>query len=148
MSPIQVKSELYTMRATSWASLPVETRQMILSLVCLPMFRRYYDGLGSPKLAQFATVCKEWQVLFESHTFRRLVLVVDCLDKFDTIIRRHNNRLGYLRKLWLRVQLAKYDCPDCDVPEDEATQHRYVGHSHRFSDTAILWCSLTLAEIT
>ncbi|KAM0253624.1 hypothetical protein ACHAQJ_007199 [Trichoderma viride] len=32
-------------------------------------------------------------------------------------------RLGYIRKLWLRVQLSRYECPDCDEPEDELTQH-------------------------
>ena len=148
MPPLQIESPSYTTRATSLALLPVELRRMILTLVRFPISGRSHDGLGSPKVAGFATVCKEWQALFESHTFRRLVLDADSLDEFGTIIRRHNIRLGYLRKLWLRVQLAKYDCPDCDVPEDEATQHRYVGHSRLFSDTGILWYSSAVAEIT
>lgn len=113
--PIQVESPSSITKATSWASLPAEVRQMILSLV-----------LGSPKVARFATVCLEWQVFFETCSFRRLVLDLGSLGEFDAIVRRHDARLGYIRKLWLRVQLSKYECPDCDEPEDEAPQRRYV----------------------
>ncbi|KAL7796100.1 hypothetical protein V8C37DRAFT_414399 [Trichoderma ceciliae] len=110
-------------KVTSWASLPVEVRQMILSLVGLPISGRQCNGLGSPKVARFATVCREWQVFFETCTFRRLVLDHNSLGEFDAIVRRNDTRLGYIRKLWLRVRLSKYECPDCDEPEDEATQH-------------------------
>lgn len=79
-------------------------------------------------MARFATVCWEWQVFFESCTFRRLVLDGDSLGEFGAIIRRDDTRLGHVRKLWLRVQLPRYECPDCDEPEGEETQHRYVGH--------------------
>ncbi|TFB02950.1 hypothetical protein CCMA1212_005177 [Trichoderma ghanense] len=99
-------------------------RSMILSLVALPVSRRRYDGPGSPKLAQLATVCREWQAFFETRTFRRLVLHPDSLAEFEAIMRRHDARLGYIRRLWLRIQLSVYECPDCDESEDEATQHR------------------------
>ncbi|CAM1509434.1 Fc.00g031730.m01.CDS01 [Cosmosporella sp. VM-42] len=121
--PVQVESPSPITNTTSWTSLPVEVRQMILSLVGLPISGRRYNGLGSPKVAGFATVCWEWQVFFETCTFRRLVLDPDSFGEFGTTIRRHDTRLGYIRKLWLRVRLPKYECPDCDEPEDEATQH-------------------------
>lgn len=124
---MQVESPSSITKVASWATLPVEVRQMILSLVALPVSRRRYDGPGSPKLAQLATVCREWQAFFETRTFRRLVLHPDSLAEFEAIIRRHDASLGYIRKLWLRIRLSKYDCPNCVEPEDEATQHRYVG---------------------
>ncbi|KPM38835.1 hypothetical protein AK830_g7741 [Neonectria ditissima] len=119
---VQVESPSSVTNTTSWASLPVEVRQMILRLVGLPISEKQSSGLGSPKVARFATVCWEWQKFFETCTFRRLVLDPDSLDKFDAIVRRQDTRLGYIRKLWLRVRLLKYECPDCDKLEDEATQ--------------------------
>jgi hypothetical protein len=127
---VQVESPSSITKATSWASLPVEVRQRILSLVSSPISGRRNNGLGSPKVARFTTVCWEWQVFFETCTFRRLVLDPDSLGEFDAIIRRHDARLGYIRKLWLRVQLLKYQCPDCYGLEDKATQHWYVGHPY------------------
>ncbi|EGR48441.1 uncharacterized protein TRIREDRAFT_107866 [Trichoderma reesei QM6a] len=110
-------------KAASWTRLPVELRQKILNFVGSPFSGRQYDGLASPKLAPFATVCREWQVFFETCTFRRLVLDPDSLARFDTIIRRRDSRLGYIRKLWLRIKLSTYNCPDCNYPEDVVTQN-------------------------
>ncbi|UKZ75970.1 hypothetical protein TrVFT333_003666 [Trichoderma virens FT-333] len=120
--PMQVGRSSITKDA-SWAILPVEIRQMILSLVGLPISRRRYNSPGASKVARYAAVCREWQVFFETRTFRRLVLDHDSLDEFNAIVRRDDTRLGYIRKLWLRVQLSKYECPHCDEPEDEATQY-------------------------
>lgn len=128
MSPIAMDVATEPVQTTSWALLPIEVRQMILSLVGLPVSGRRYDGPRPLKVARFATVCCEWQVFFETCTFRRLVLDPDSLGEFDAIVRRHDTRLGYIRKLWLRVRLSKYECPDCDDPEDGPTQSRYVGH--------------------
>lgn len=127
---VQVDSPSLNTKTTSWASLPVEIRQIILDLVDSPLSRTRDDRLGSPKLARFATVCWEWQAFFEARTFRRLVLDPDSLEDFGAIIRRHDSRLGYIRKLWLRVRLAKYECPQCAEPEDNPTQHRYAGHPY------------------
>lgn len=145
---VQVESPSPTTKDTSWASLPVEIRQMILRLVGLPISGRRNNELGSPKVAQFATVCLEWQIFFERCTFRRLVLDLDSLGKFDAIVRRHDTRLGYIRKLWLRVRLSKYKCPDCDEPEDEATQHWYVGASISPTLMMVYFGPLTLAATT
>lgn len=97
--PMQVESPSSITNTTPWASLAVEVRQMILNLVGLPISGRRYDGLGSPKAARFATVCWEWQVFFETCTFRRLVLDPQSLGEFDAIVRRHDTRLRYIRKL-------------------------------------------------
>lgn len=122
--PAQVESPSSIItKAASWASLPVEVRQMILSLVGSPN-----AGRRSITVARFATVCWEWRVFFEACAFRRLVLDPDSVGEFDAIIRRYDTRLRYIRKLWLRVRLPKYECPDCDKPEDRATQDWYVGH--------------------
>lgn len=127
---MKVESPSSVPRATPWASLPVEVRQMIFSLVSSPISEERYRGLRSSKMARFATVCREWQVFFETCIFRRLVLGPNTLDNFDTIIRRNDTRLGYIRKLWLRIQLPKYGCLDCDQAEDEATQDWCVGHPY------------------
>ncbi|KAK2589739.1 hypothetical protein QQS21_012578 [Conoideocrella luteorostrata] len=117
----QLESPSLNIKSYSWVTLPVEIRQMILSLLVLPISSKRYNGLAQPGVAQFATVCREWQVFFESCTFRRLVLDFDSLAEFNAIIRRDDARLRYIRKLWLRVQLSKYECPDCDEPEDQKT---------------------------
>lgn len=129
--PVQVDSRQPSITKTSsWTSLPVEIRQKILSHVSLPASRTGHEALGSPKVARFTAVCREWQVFFESCTFRRLVLNPDSLGEFDAIVKQNDARLGYIRKLWLRVQLPRYECPDCDETEDDATKRRYVGQPH------------------
>lgn len=125
---VKVQSPSLILMATLWDSLPVEIRHEILSLVGLPWMGRRY------KVAKFATVCRDWQVFFETCLFRRLVLDSNSLSEFDAIIRRHDIRLAYIQKLWLRIQLPSYGCSDCDRPENGATQRRYVqccvGHPH------------------
>lgn len=122
----EVQSPSTITRTTSWASTPLEIRQLILGFVCLPRPGEYCNNLGYPKVARFASVCSEWQAFFEVRTFRRLVLNPNSLDDFGAIIRRKGVRLGYIRKLWLRVELPNYECPHCDKPEDLATQRGYV----------------------
>lgn len=123
-------SSSITNTTSSWTSLPVELRQMILRLLCPPIPGRPHKGSpGSPRVGRFAAVCQEWKAFFEAGTFRRLVLDADSLDEFDAIVKRDDTRLGYILKLWLRVQLPKYDCPHCDTAEDHETGRRYVGAS-------------------
>lgn len=122
----EVKSPSKVTRTTLWASLPVEVRRMILKFVCLPTSGGQCNGVSFPKVAQFASVCLEWQTFFEACTFRRLVLNPGSVDDFDAIVRRDGVRLAYIQKLWLRVELLEYLCPKCDELEDVATQRRYV----------------------
>jgi hypothetical protein len=126
---VEMKSPSSITQTTSWVSLPVELREEILSFVCVPSSAEQCNGSGSSKLARFATVGLEWQTFFEARIFRRLVLDPDSVGDFDAIVRRHDARLGYIRKLWLRIRLSAYECPYCDEPESAATQRWYVGAS-------------------
>ncbi|VUC21925.1 unnamed protein product, partial [Clonostachys rosea] len=109
---------------TSWTSLPVEIRQLILSHVSLPILWKRNSDQHPPRVARFASVCREWQVFFETCTFRRLVLDTDSLELFSTMIRRDPARLRYMRNIWLRIQLPSYGCPSCETPEDKFDHHR------------------------
>ncbi|UKZ68383.1 uncharacterized protein TrAtP1_009422 [Trichoderma atroviride] len=118
----EVESPSTITRTTSWASMPAEVRQLILGFVCLPKPGERCNSLGFPKVARFASVCLEWQAFFEARLFRRLVLNPDSVDAFDAIVRRDDVRLGYIQKLWLRVNLSNYECPNCDRSEDLVVQ--------------------------
>jgi hypothetical protein len=71
--------------------------------------------------AGYATVCREWQPVFEQQNFRRLVLdygrIVD-LEDFTA----KNHRRGYLEQIFLRVRLDEYDCSVCQTTEDYYTK--------------------------
>ncbi|KAL7929659.1 hypothetical protein V8C35DRAFT_331145 [Trichoderma chlorosporum] len=120
INAMQVESPTSTARGFSWDSLPVEIRQQILRRVILSSSGKRCNSL---KVARFATVCREWQAIIETYTFRRLVLNPSSLSELAAIVGRNDSRLGYIRKLWLRVELARYECPACDEPEDKATQY-------------------------
>ncbi|KAL7913768.1 hypothetical protein GGI35DRAFT_224400 [Trichoderma velutinum] len=120
INAMQVESPTSTARSFSWDSLPVEIRQQTLSWVILPSSGKRCNG---PKVARFATVCREWQEIVETYTFRRLVLDPSSLSELAAIVRRNDSCLGYIRKLWLQVKLARYNCPACDKPEDKTTQY-------------------------
>lgn len=121
-----IESSSTITKATLWASLPAEVRQLILDFVCLPKSVKSFNILGYPKVARLASVCLEWQAFFEAHTFRRLVLNPGSLDEFEAIIRRDDIRLAYIQKLWLRIELSEYECPECDEEEDGPTMRKYV----------------------
>jgi hypothetical protein len=87
-------------------------------------------------MAGFATVCREWQVLFETSLFRRLVLSPDSLDMFDAVIRRHDIRLGYIRKLWLHIRLSKHECPF--YGHELASKKTYTGHAIPSNPSGVL----------
>ncbi|KAL7919899.1 hypothetical protein ACQKWADRAFT_329253 [Trichoderma austrokoningii] len=125
MSPVAMESPPSIRGTTLWTRLPAEIRRKILDFVCSPASEEKCKGLESPTLARFTTVCLEWQFFFEARIFRRLVLDPDSLDEFDAIITRHDARLGYIRKLWLRIRLSSYNCSRCFLQEDAATQNRH-----------------------
>ncbi|KAL6795814.1 hypothetical protein GGI42DRAFT_363204 [Trichoderma sp. SZMC 28013] len=120
INAVQAESPTSSTRGFSWNSLPVEVRQQTLSWVILPSSGKRCNG---PKVARFATVCREWQEIVETYTFRRLVLDPSSLRELAAIVGRNDSRLGYIRKLWLQVKLARYKCPACEEPEDKATQY-------------------------
>ncbi|KAL7918501.1 hypothetical protein ACQKWADRAFT_323717 [Trichoderma austrokoningii] len=105
VNAMQVEPPTSTAGGFSWDSLPVEVRQQILSRVLLPSAGKRCNG---PKVARFATVCREWQEIVETYTFRRLVLNPSSLSELAAIVGRNDSRLGHIRKIWLQVKLARY----------------------------------------
>src|SRR6266536_6060204 len=102
-----------------WRRLPAEIRLMILEIVGEDY--RFKSELYTR--AGYASVCREWQPVFEQRNFQRLVLdqerisgLEQCMGKKAT---RH--RRDYLEHLFLRVRLDKYDCTVCQSKEDDKT---------------------------
>ncbi|KAF4466908.1 hypothetical protein FALBO_6208 [Fusarium albosuccineum] len=89
----------------SYINLPLELQRMILE-----------DIAQSPSLAPYACVNKQWQAYFEAKTFRNLVLHQDDLEPFSIVFR--GIRRGYLKHLWLRIQLPEYPLPKYKEVED------------------------------
>lgn len=74
-----------------------------------------FKQVRSPKLSACAAVCREWQHLFETETFGDLTLHQADVYKFGSLVQ--GRRKSLLRWLWLRLELAEYDCEECRVPE-------------------------------
>ncbi|KAK3938997.1 hypothetical protein QBC46DRAFT_316574 [Diplogelasinospora grovesii] len=101
-----------------WRSLPAEIRSIILEMVA-----EDYNFNSAPYAgAGYASVCREWQPVFEQRNFRRLVLDqerIPGLDQFMGI--RQLERRDYLEHLSLRVKLDEYDCTVCQSQEGDET---------------------------
>lgn len=67
-------------------------------------------------LAAYATVSKEWQVIFERHNFARIKVTPSRLPDLDRIVRRNQASVRYL---WLCLELEKYGCSRCGQREME-----------------------------
>ncbi|KAI1121814.1 hypothetical protein F5Y10DRAFT_255466 [Nemania abortiva] len=94
-----------------WHTIPQELRIMVLeSLVLLES-----DG---GRTSPYAAVSKEWQAFFEKQHFGRLVLHQSHIREFDRIVRHQRRRM--VRHIWLRIQLAEYDCDRCYKRENDA----------------------------
>lgn len=91
----------------SWASLAPEVRLMILKALI-------QDGCC---IARYATVCREWQTFVEQKTFGRLTLTLSRLTSFDVIV---NQRRGYVKYLWLCIELQPYECLQCNDEETDS----------------------------
>ncbi|CAG9937545.1 unnamed protein product [Clonostachys rosea f. rosea IK726] len=97
---------------STWDYLPLEIRAMILGELEL-----------HPQKGAYAAVSKEWQVVIEKSTFRRLKLKETCLDEFDRITQR---RRGLVRHVCLDIELKKYTCRCCERWERETwARHNY-----------------------
>ncbi|KAI8198228.1 hypothetical protein K4K52_009920 [Colletotrichum sp. SAR 10_76] len=99
-----------------WRKLPAEIRRMILDDLI-------NDPSNKPALASWASVCADWQVLIEEHTFKSLHLKWDDsrtdseLPTFEAIVTGHRRRL--LKNVTLEVMLGKYSCLVCGRPESD-----------------------------
>ncbi|KYK59093.1 hypothetical protein DCS_00221 [Drechmeria coniospora] len=92
-----------TANMTSWHCFPAEIRYMVLEVLM-------QDGC---RLADFATVSREWQTTIERHNFSRIKLTPSRLANFGSMV--HRNR-SLVRYIWLCLELEKYDCTQCDFP--------------------------------
>ncbi|KAH6706408.1 hypothetical protein BKA61DRAFT_679588 [Leptodontidium sp. MPI-SDFR-AT-0119] len=104
---------------TSWLRLPAEIRCMIFRIVA----QDYRFSEDKNSRAGYASLCREWQGVFEPWNFRRLILdqdrifgLVDYMSKKTTEHRRE-----YVAHILLRVRLDEYDCSVCQTREDDDT---------------------------
>lgn len=99
-----------------WMNLPPEIRCMILKLVV----EDYTFDSDQPYCrAGYASVCKEWQPVFEKRNFRRIVVDQERIFSLKQIIT--SQRQNYLEHMFLRVRLSEYDCTVCQSKADDET---------------------------
>jgi len=98
-----------------WRTLPAEIRSMILEMVAedFSFKSEHYARAG------YASVCREWQPVFEQRNFQRLVLDQDRVSDLEQVVTKQ--RRVYLEHLFLRVRLNDYDCTVCKSEEDYET---------------------------
>ena len=91
-----------------WRGLPAEIRSMILEMVA----EDYRFKSEHYTLAGYASVCREWQPVFEQRNFQRLVLDQERISDLEQIIggKATRQRRDYLEHLFLRVRLSDYNC--------------------------------------
>jgi len=101
-----------------WTRLSAELRLIILDQVV----EDYYFQPSKPHLRTgYATVCREWQPVFEKQNFRRLVLDYHRLPKLEKFTAK-NDRRSYVEQIFLRVRLEEYDCSVCKRKENDRTK--------------------------
>jgi hypothetical protein len=102
-----------------WRRLPAEIRSMILEMVAED-YRFKYEPYAR---AGYASVCREWQPVFEQRNFQRLVLDQECISGLEQFMGKKatRQRRDYLEHLLLRVRLNEYDCIVCQSKEDYET---------------------------
>ena len=105
---------------TGWPQLPPEVRVMIFAFM-QHNYRVHHDLVAR---TQPASVCREWQHMFESWTFNRLTLDQDRLAGFDNFVSRNERRRSYVNQIFLSIKLDEYDCTSCEKEEDEAMIQR------------------------
>ena len=102
---------------STWSVLPPEIRLMILQLVASTPSSRILR-----LRAGYATVCREWQPIFEEVNFNSIKVQTNELSKFDNILQGDDTRRKWLRRLHLRIKFSKYAKQLCRVPETERDQ--------------------------
>ncbi|KAI8228716.1 hypothetical protein K4K57_007677 [Colletotrichum sp. SAR 10_99] len=94
---------------TSWARLPPELRNEVLSIL---------SGLHGAKYSQLATISREWHSFFETLIFAEISLTPSRLfdPKSTAILFRKRSLIRYV---WFRVELESYHCYKCPLDVDE-----------------------------
>jgi hypothetical protein len=102
-----------------WRRLPTEIRSMILEIIA----ENYRFKPEQYVLAGYASVCREWQPVFEQRNFQRLVLDQERISDLEQFMGTRQRR-DYLGHLFLRVRLDDYDCTVCESKEAYGTKRR------------------------
>ncbi|KAM0451736.1 hypothetical protein ACHAPV_005937 [Trichoderma viride] len=87
---------------TGWASLPAELRLKILE----PITHEKPPGWTS-----LASVCKEWQTLFEKENYKKIKLRSSRLGEFEYMVSPQKRHL--IRHIWLDIELRRYSTRCC-----------------------------------
>ncbi|KAF6805375.1 hypothetical protein CMUS01_14626 [Colletotrichum musicola] len=92
-----------------WNSLPEELANSIFDILIHEVAAEIQQSkYGLPR---YARVSKRWLDLFERKAFRYMTVDQrDLQEKLSLIIPR---RRSMVEHIWLRIELATYDCPDC-----------------------------------
>ncbi|EQB51281.1 hypothetical protein CGLO_09200 [Colletotrichum gloeosporioides Cg-14] len=94
---------------SSWARLPPELRNEVLSIL---------SGPHGTKYSQLATITREWHSFFQPLIFAEISLTPSCLfDPNSTAILFRKRSL--IRYIWFRVELERYHCQKCPLEVEE-----------------------------
>lgn len=91
-----------------FTDLPFELRLKVFEWLIKDM--RNSSSASTKHLPKFATVCKEWQDVFERETFRQLIL---SSSRVKDLYQNIRHRKGLVKHIHYCVELSKYYCPDC-----------------------------------
>lgn len=138
----------------SWRRLPLELRLQIMNILIedhdaesCPLATKYVDPCSPAStdaecpLANYASVCREWQNVFEEATFARITITKKRLLEMEPILQYRQKLVKYI---WLCIQFSPprpphfchcYDTKqladlfEADSPEEEAIVFTSTVHS-------------------
>lgn len=84
-------------------------------------------------ISHLPSVCRDWQILFEAFTFKEILVNTPRIASLHEVVQHRPERVALIRHILLRIELAEYDCDDCDKAEDEAT----ISRNNRIFSTCI-----------
>ncbi|KAI0907143.1 hypothetical protein F4823DRAFT_630598 [Ustulina deusta] len=99
----------------NFSDLPLEIRLMVLEI--LTTGARDTEFVSTDRLATYAVVCKEWQSVLERETFRQLILSP---SRLQHLYRNVRYRRSFVKHVWYHVELQRYPCGACSIPETQA----------------------------
>ncbi|CAK7224053.1 hypothetical protein SEUCBS140593_005441 [Sporothrix eucalyptigena] len=129
-----------------WERFPPELRLLLLEQVAGPdpdpnRGPRHGSGTETEETeahtyawAPYAAVSREWQAFFERRTFASLALFNDDVEPFCAAVERRPDRLAYVGRLRLTINLPTYTCEACGTNENAATLKR-----NNVVFTGVLW---------
>ncbi|CAK7199083.1 hypothetical protein SEUCBS139899_001752 [Sporothrix eucalyptigena] len=129
-----------------WERFPPELRLLLLEQVAGPdpdpnRGPRHGSGTETEETeahtyawAPYAAVSREWQAFFERCTFASLALFNDDVEPFCAAVERRPDRLAYVGRLRLTINLPTYTCEACGTNENAATLKR-----NNVVFTGVLW---------